>query len=89
MPSDPTKFMLVIARSFFKDLQKVSRLDQIRTRKALSEIKVNPYKGREVVSADIGQFRWRVGNYRIRYDIFDNEVIILRVIKREDVYRRF
>jgi mRNA interferase RelE/StbE len=89
MPGDPSKFTLVITRSFIKDLQKLNRPDQIRIRKALPEIEANPYKGRRVVSADIGQFWWRVGNYRIRYDISDNEVIILRVIKREDVYRRF
>jgi mRNA-degrading endonuclease RelE of RelBE toxin-antitoxin system len=41
------------------------------------------------MSAEIGQFRWRVGNYRIRYDISGRDVIILRVIKREDAYRRF
>ncbi len=89
MPGDASKFTLVITRSFFKDLQKINRPDQIRIRKALAEIATNPYRGRKVVSADIGQFRWRVGNYRIRHDISNSEVIILRVIKREDVYRRF
>jgi mRNA interferase RelE/StbE len=89
MPGVPSQFTLVITRSFFKDLQKINKPDQIRIRKALTEIEADPYKGRKVVSADIGQFRWRVGNYRIRYDIIGNEVIILRVIKREDVYRHF
>ena len=89
MPGVPSQFTLVITRSFFKDLQKINKPDQIRIRKALTEIETDPYKGRKVVSADIGQFRWRVGNYRIRYDIIGNEVVILRVIKREDVYRRF
>jgi mRNA interferase RelE/StbE len=87
--SDPSKFRLVITRSFFKDLQKITRPDQIRIRKALSDIEADPYKGRKVRSADIGLYRWRVGNYRIRYDISASNVIILRVIKREDVYRRF
>jgi mRNA interferase RelE/StbE len=89
MLNDASKFTLVITRSFFKDLQKINQPDQIRIRKALPEIEANPYKGRKVVSADIGQYRWRVGSYRIRYDISGSEVIILRVIKREDVYRRF
>ena len=78
-----------MSRSFFKDLKKINRPDQIRIRKALTEIEANPYNGRKVVAADIGQFRWRVGDYRIRYDISGGEVIILRVIKREGIYRRF
>ena len=89
MPGQPKQFSLVITRSFYKDLQKINKPDQIRIRKALSDIASDPYDGRKVVSAEIGQFRWRVGNYRIRYDISGHEVMILRVIKREDVYRRF
>jgi mRNA interferase RelE/StbE len=88
MPSEP-KFSLVIARSFLKDLKNIDRPDQIRIRKTLPEIQADPYKGRKVVSAEIGQYRWRVGKYRIRYDISGSEVQMLRVIKREDVYRRF
>ena len=89
MPDQPAKFTLVITRSFLKDLQKIDRTDQLRIRKALPEIEADPYKGRKVVSADVGQYRWRVGNYRIRYDISGIEVQILRVFKREDAYRRF
>jgi mRNA interferase RelE/StbE len=89
MLEHPVKFTLVIARSFLKDLQKIDRQDQVRIRKALPEIEADPYLGRKIVSADIGQFRWRVGKYRIRYDISGIEVHILRVLKREDVYRRF
>ena len=89
MPDQTHPFTLVITRSFYKDLQKIDRSDQVRIRKALPEIQADPYKGRKVVSAEVGQYRWRVGKYRIRYDISERQVIILRVIKREDVYRRF
>jgi mRNA interferase RelE/StbE len=89
MTNDQPKYTLVIARSFLKDLQKINRPDQVRIRKALPEIEEDPYKGRKVVTADVGQYRWRVGKYRIRYDIEGNEIQLLRVIKREDVYRRF
>jgi mRNA interferase RelE/StbE len=89
MPDLPKQFELVITRSFLKDLKKINQPDQIRIRKSLSLIKLNPYQGRKVVSADVGKFRWRVGKYRIRYDITAAQILILRVIKREDVYRRF
>jgi len=88
MPGEP-KFTLVIARSFLKDLKSLDRQDQLRIRRTLLEIQADPYQGRKVVPAEVGQYRWRVGKHRIRYDISGNEIQILRVIKREDVYRRF
>lgn len=87
MPDD--SFTLVIARSFEKDLRKLSRPDQNRVRQALPKIQADPYNGRKLQNAPIGQYRWRVGDLRIRYDIEGKQVQILRVLKREDVYRRF
>jgi mRNA interferase RelE/StbE len=89
MASGQQKFDLVIARSFIKDLKNIDKQDQIRIRQSLIEIQGDPFKGRKVISAEVGQYRWRVGKYRIRYDIHGKEIQILRVIKREDIYRRF
>ncbi len=86
MPAEDNNYTLVIARRFLKDLRKLSRQDQIRVRQALDGIQADPYKGR---SAEAGQYRWRVGDLRIRYDIEKKEIQVLRVIKREDVYRKF
>ena len=46
-----------------------------------------PYRGRKVIAAETGQYRWRVGNLRVRYDIEGRQIHILRVTKREDAYR--
>ena len=89
MPAEDNNYTLVIARRFLKDLRKLSRQDQIRVRQALDGIQVDPYKGRKVSSAETGQYRWRVGDLRIRYDIEKKEIQVLRVVKREDVYRKF
>jgi mRNA-degrading endonuclease RelE of RelBE toxin-antitoxin system len=82
-------FFMVVARRFLKDMRKLSREDQIRVRRALDEILAEPYRGRKVKAAETGQYRWRVGNLCIRYDIEGKEIQVLRVIKREDVYRKF
>ena len=89
MPAEDNNYTLVIARRFFKDLRKLSRQDQIRVRQALDGIQADPYTGRKVSSAETGQYRWRVGDLRIRYDIEKKEIQVLRVVKREDVYRKF
>lgn len=86
--SDPI-YTLVIARRFLKDMKKLSRQNQLRVRSALDEIQRNPYAGRKVVASETGQYRWRIGDLRVRYDIVEWEVHVLRVIKREDVDRKF
>ena len=89
MPEEPAYFTLQVTRSFLKDLRKLPRQEQVRVRQALGEIKAAPYQGRKVIGAELGQYRWRVGDYRIRYDVEGEMIWVLRVLKREDAYRRF
>jgi mRNA-degrading endonuclease RelE of RelBE toxin-antitoxin system len=87
MTDDAHEYELVIAQRFVKDMRRLSREDQVRVRRALSRIQLEPYQGRKVVVAETGQYRWRVGSLRIRYDIEGRQIQILRVIKREEAYR--
>jgi mRNA-degrading endonuclease RelE of RelBE toxin-antitoxin system len=87
MTSEDNEYELFIARRFLKDMRKLDREDQVRVRRALSNIQTGPYRGRKVIAAETGQYRWRVGNLRVRYDIEGRQIHILRVIKREEAYR--
>lgn len=69
MTDDANEYELVIAQRFLKDMRRISREDQVRVRRALGRIQLEPYRGRKVVAAETGQYRWRVGNLRLRYDI--------------------
>ncbi len=87
MTDEANEYELVIARRFLKDMRRLAREDQVRVRKAIINIQTEPYRGRKVIAAETGQYRWRVGNLRVRYDIEGRQVHILRVIKREEAYR--
>ncbi|MEE8121598.1 MAG: type II toxin-antitoxin system RelE/ParE family toxin [Anaerolineales bacterium] len=87
MTDDANEYELVIAQRFLKDMRRISREDQVRVRRALGRIQLEPYRGRKVVAAETGQYRWRVGNLRLRYDIEGRKIQVLRVKKREDAYR--
>jgi mRNA interferase RelE/StbE len=82
----PRKYELVIARRFYKDLRQIDPQDQGRILEALRRIGQEPYAGRRVVVAEAGQYRWRVGPYRIRYDIEGDKVHVLRVRHRREAY---
>ena len=83
----PSAYQLIITQRFYKDIRKIDRKDQQRILATLREIEVDPYRGRKVVAVETGQYRWRVGDYRIRYDIEDDKIYILRVRKRAEAYR--
>jgi mRNA-degrading endonuclease RelE of RelBE toxin-antitoxin system len=82
----PDRYELVIARRFYKDLRQIDPQDQERILEALRQMGEEPYKGRKVVVAETGQYRWRVGPYRIRCDIERDEVHVLRVRHRREAY---
>jgi mRNA interferase RelE/StbE len=80
------RYELVIAHRFYKDLRQIDAQDQKRILETLRQIRQEPYQGRKVIVAETGQYRWRVGPYRIRYDIEGDRVHILRVRHRREAY---
>lgn len=84
-------YTLILAHRFLKDMKRLSREDQLRVRRVLDDLQADPYKGRKVVATETGQYRWRVGELRIRYDIEDEKLIVsvLRVVRGDDAYRKF
>jgi len=78
---------VVITPSFEKDFRALPLSAQERILKTLEALEVNPHTGRKLTSAKIGKWRIRVGDYRIRYDILGNDIILYRVRHRSQVYR--
>lgn len=58
-----------------------------RILEAIDTLKENPYRGKKLQGVDVGLWRLRVGDYRIRYDIAEDLVFILRIGHRREVYR--
>lgn len=42
----------------------------------------------KLASIKIGKWRIRIGDYRIRYDIEGDKVVLLRILHRKDIYRK-
>ena len=52
--------------------------------KVIDKLAKNPYQGIKLTSIKIGQWRIRIGDYRIRCDIEGNKVILLRILHRKN-----
>ena len=42
----------------------------------------------KITDSRLGSYRFRIGDYRVVFDLHGNEIIILRVGHRRDIYRR-
>lgn len=85
----PKQYQIIPTKTFLKDLEK--RVDPQYTRqieKVIDKLAKNPYQGMKLSSIKIGKWRIRIGDYRIRYDIEGNKVILLRILHRKDIYRK-
>lgn len=81
------EYKIVLTKTYLRDSKKLDANIIRRIIKSLETLKTNPYQGKKLISAEIGKWRLRVGNYRIRYDIEDKDIILYRVRHRKDIYR--
>jgi mRNA interferase RelE/StbE len=81
-------YRLVISNRFTKDLRQLDPQIRERILQALAKLEENPYQGEKVLAQETGTWRLRVGDWRLRYDIVGEEVHLLRVRHRREVYRQ-
>ena len=73
------QYKLVPTKSFLKNLKKLNLKTGKRVMEALQELKEDPYRGKKLVNREFAIWRIRVGEYRIRYDIENDSVILYLV----------
>lgn len=76
-------------KSVTKDLNKIDKKQCKRLlNKIEKELSLFPEKGKELVGNFKGLFSYRSGDYRVIYSILaDNNILILRVAHRKEVYK--
>ena len=42
----------------------------------------------KMLDRDVGEYRWRIGNYRILFDVKAKTIIVLVIEHRREVYRK-
>ncbi len=71
-----------------KEFKKLDKQVQKRIIDKLTEYAEaeNLSEAKKLVNSDLGQWRYRVGDYRIIFDLAEKEIRILKVAHRSEVY---
>lgn len=86
-----SKQQIQITSKAQKDFKKLDPKVQKQITKAILKLEKDriPQQFKPLIGYEIAQFRLRVGDYRIVYDVYDEDrvVLILRIGHRKDIYR--
>lgn len=79
---------VVLSNRAQRDLRKLDEAAQRRIVEKLQEYAVDPVKyARKLMNPKIGAYRFRIGDYRVIFDLEGEDLVILRLGARKDVYR--
>lgn len=85
------KYQIQISTKAKKDLRRIDRKAQQRIIKATLKLKTQrrSQQFKPLVGSKVAQFRLRVGDFRVLYDVYDQDqvVLILRIGHRKEIYR--
>ena len=83
-------FSIRIRASAAKELERVSKSDRLRIVAAIDRLADYPLVGSALKGDLRGLRRLRVGDYRVLYEVRNNDLIVLvvRIAHRRDVHRR-
>ena len=83
-------YRLKVERRAFKQLERLPRADRMRVTEAILALEENPFppgKKWKRLEDTGGLVRLRVGDYRVLYEVLDDEIHVLGVIHRRDLDR--
>ena len=82
-------YKLVYTQRAIKDIRKLEQISKKRIGRALIRYEEDPLKYAEkLIDPRLETYRFRIGDYRVVFDLKGNEIIVLRVGHRKDIYKK-
>ena len=70
------------------DIGKLDPVSKKRLRKTLEKFQERPlYHARKMINSSLGDYRFRVSDHRVIFDLDGQRIIVLRVGHRREIYR--
>lgn len=83
------KYTLVYTHRAIKDIERLDPKIKRRIGKTLLRYEGDPLKYAErLTDSRLGTYRFRIGDYRVVFDLEGDEIVVLRVGHRKNIYRK-
>lgn len=83
------KYRLLYTSRAVKDVERLETQIRQRIGKTLLLYAEDPLKyATNLTESRLGTYRFRIGHYRVIFDLNDDKIVILRVGHRRDIYKR-
>lgn len=81
-------YRLVYTDRAVKDIKKLDIVARRRLKKFLEKLALSPLNhSTKLIDPKIGEYHFRIGDYRVTFDLVGKEIVILRVGHRREIYR--
>lgn len=83
-------YRLTASKLFLKEIKKLTPDVRQKVEVALIDLKKDPYSFpsiKKLVNVEVGKFRVRIGDYRLRFDIDEQEIRLHLIMHRKDIYK--
>jgi len=82
-------YKIVFTKRAMRDISKLEPEIKEKLGDALKRYGEDPLNhARKMVDPSLGSYRFRIGDYRVIFDIEGDEIIVLRVVHRKEIYRK-
>jgi len=81
-------YKILFTHRAVKDIEKLDILTKKRIKEKLEIFSTNPLNyAKKMINPKIGTYRFRIGDFRLIFDIVDDSIVILRAGHRHSIYR--
>ena len=82
------KYRLVYTKRALGDIEKLDIVVKKQISSKILLLAKNPLKNaKKLIDFRLGQYRWRIGNYRMIFDIEESNIVVLRIRHRKEIYK--
>ena len=83
------KFRLVYTNRAVRDITRLPPQTKERVKESLERYAESPAAfAKKMVDPVLGTYRFRIGDYRVIFDLEGNDIVVLRIGHRRDIYRK-
>ena len=83
------KYRLIYTRRALRDIDGLDDLTKKRIARTLARYEGDPFKHAEsMTDSRLGSYRFRIGDYRVIFDVEGKDIVVLRVGHRRELYKR-